>query len=106
MVGACIGPGTSEFLRNINVDISFIGTSSIDLEKGITTPTFEKADVKKQMIKAAGKSVLVTDSSKFGITKFAKICDLEDFDLIITDNKLPASILKELEKLEINIKLV
>ena len=105
-IGACIGPGAVEFLRNINVDISFIGTSSIDLERGLTTPTLEKAAVKKEMIRAAQKSILVTDSSKFGIRKFAKICNLEDFDLIITDSNIPEQVLKELNKLEVNIKVV
>lgn len=105
-VGACIGSRASEFLRNINVDIGFMGASSIDVKKGVSTPTFEKADVKKQMIKSSKKIVLVADSSKFGQTSFAKICSVDEFDIIITDCDIDRKILKKLKKVQRNIKLV
>ena len=104
--GTCLGSHTVEFLKNINVDISFIGTSSITMEKGISTPSFEKADVKKQAIKSAKRSILVTDSSKFGKESFARVCDLDEFEMIITDRDLDEEIYEALEKQNIKIKRV
>lgn len=104
-IGACIGSKASDFLRGINVDIGFMGASSIDIKRGVTTPTIEKAEVKKQIIKSSKKVILVADSSKFGRTNFAKICMLDEFDLIITDDNIDKKILEELKSLQINIKL-
>lgn len=104
--GTCLGSRTVEFLKGINVDIGFIGTSSATIEKGLSTPTFEKADVKRQAIKSAKKSILVTDSSKFGKESFAKVCNLNEFDLIITDKDLDKETYEILKKQNINTKLV
>lgn len=105
-IGACIGSRASDFLRDINVDIGFMGASSVDIERGVTTPTIEKAEVKKQIIKSSEKVMLVTDSSKFGRTSFAKICSIDEFDLVITDSNIDKKILEELKSLKINIELV
>lgn len=105
-IGACIGSRASDFLRNINVDIGFMGASSVDIERGITTPTIEKAEVKKQIIESSEKVILVTDSSKFGRTSFAKICSIDELDLVITDDNIDKKILEELKSLQINIELV
>jgi DeoR/GlpR family transcriptional regulator of sugar metabolism len=104
--GTCIGAKATEFLRDINVDISFIGASSVDIERGMSTPTFEKSEVKLQMIKSTEKSVLVTDSSKFGKRSFSKVCDLNEFDLIITDSNIKNELIEKLKAQEINIKIV
>lgn len=104
--GTCLGSHAVEFLKKINVDICFIGTSSITIEKGISTPIFEKADVKKQAIKSAKRSILVTDSSKFGKESFAKVCNLDEFDLIITDLNLDEETYRILKRQNINIQLV
>lgn len=105
-IGACIGSKAFDFLRNINVDIGFMGASSIDLEKGITTPTFDKAEIKKQIIKSSEKVVLVADSSKFNRVSFAQICKVDDFDLIIIDNNIDEKTLKRLKDMKLNIELV
>lgn len=104
--GTCLGSDTVKFLEKINVDISFIGTSSVTVENGISTPTFEKADVKKQGIKSAKRSILVTDSSKFGKESFTKVCSLDDFDLIVSDLDLDKEVYEMLKKQDINIELV
>lgn len=104
--GTCLGSHTIEFLKGINVDIGFIGTSSITLENGVSTPTFEKSDVKKQAIKSAKKSVLVVDSGKFGKESFAKVCNVDEFDLIITDIDLNKKTYEILKSQNVNVKLV
>lgn len=104
--GACLGNKAVEFLKSINADIAFVGTSSVNIEKGITTPSMDKAEWKKQMISSAERSILVTDSLKFGKSSFVNICALDKFSLIITDKNLDKDIQIELENLNIEIKLV
>lgn len=103
---SCLGSNAVDFLKNINADISFIGSSSIDAEHGITTPSLLKSDLKKQMMKCSDKSILVADSSKFGKKSFIKVCDLNNFDQIITDNNLNEHTIAEIKNKKINIVLV
>ncbi len=104
--GACLGNTTIEFLQNINADIAFVGASAIDIQKGITTPTMDKAQWKKEIIKCAERAILVADSLKFGKVSFAKICSLNRLDLIITDTGIDDEIRQEFENLDVEIKLV
>jgi DeoR/GlpR family transcriptional regulator of sugar metabolism len=104
--GTCIGTNALDFLNKINVDIAFIGASSIDVEKGMTTPTFEKAKIKRQIIDSAETSILVSDSSKFGKKSFVKVSSLKELNMIITDDKIDKDILEEIKKHQINIKVV
>ncbi|WP_442961199.1 DeoR/GlpR family DNA-binding transcription regulator [Pseudogracilibacillus sp. SO30301A] len=84
-IGALFGPLTEHTIKNIHVDLLFLGTHAVDPEAGLTSTTFEKAYIKKLMIEAAETTWLVTDSSKFGQKSFAKICDLSNINGVITD---------------------
>lgn len=101
-----LGSHAVEFLKNINADISFIGSSSVDVEHGITTPSPSKADIKKQMIKCSNKRILVADSSKFQKIGFIKVCNLNEFHKIITDDDLDKNTIKEIRNNNIKLILV
>ncbi|MGL4283444.1 DeoR/GlpR family DNA-binding transcription regulator [Eubacterium aggregans] len=87
-VGVCLGKHAEKFFRGINADIAFLGASAIDVEMGVSSPSLEKAALKQQILECAKLRVLISDSSKFGRVSFAKICDLDRIDQIITDDAL------------------
>lgn len=84
--GACIGARAQKFFEEVYADIVFIGTSSLNADAGITTPSMDKAELKKKMLAAGEKKVLVADSSKFNKKSFAKVADIQHLDLVITDS--------------------
>lgn len=88
-VGALYGPQAEELLRQIHVDIFFLGAHAVD-HSGVTAPTFEKAIIKKLMINAAHTTWLICDSSKFHHKSFAAVCNLSELEGIITDNSNPS----------------
>ncbi|QZY55608.1 DeoR/GlpR family DNA-binding transcription regulator [Crassaminicella profunda] len=104
--GTCLGSDAKEFIEKIYVDIAFIGTSSVDVEKGLTTPSLEKAKIKKQIIDSADEAILVTDHWKFEKKGFAKICSLDRLDRIITDKGIDQRILEEIKNLGVIVELV
>jgi hypothetical protein len=55
-------------LREIFVDVAFLGSNGVSLEHGITTPDAAEADIKRLILKAAKKRVLLADHSKVGVT--------------------------------------
>jgi len=85
-VGSMYGTQTVDMLENIKVNVSFVGTQAMDIDEGIFAPTIEKAKVKRLMMQCGHSAYLVVDSSKLNHTAFSKICELEDFTGIITDD--------------------
>jgi DeoR/GlpR family transcriptional regulator of sugar metabolism len=84
-LGTIYGEHAQEFLSKIRVDTCFIATSSIDIEWGLSSPTIEKANLKRLMMRAADQVVLVADHSKFYKKSFARIAKVDELDIIITD---------------------
>jgi len=101
-----VGTVTENFIRETHVDIAFIGADGIDMTGGVTNANFAELGVKQLMIKAAMRSVVVADHSKFGRVALARICNLEDVDLLITDTGLDDEMKNRLRKLSIMLETV
>jgi len=101
-----VGTMTENFLRDTHVDIAFVGADGIDLAGGVTNANFEEVGVKRLMLKSAMRSVIVADHSKFGRIALARICDLTDADLLVTDDGLDGEMLHRIGKLSVQIELV
>lgn len=69
----------------INADVVFLATNGFSPKCGLTTPDLSEAAVKRAMISAARRVVLLADSTKFGQEHFARFGDLAQVDLLITD---------------------
>lgn len=92
-----IGNYSMGFLSNITCTKCFLGVDGIDMDFGITTSNIEEADLNKSMMRVSIRTIVLCDSSKFRNKGFAKICDIDDIDIIITDDGIPASMKSELE---------
>ena len=66
----------------------------------------EEAQLNKRMLSAAEKIILLVDSSKFGKKSFAKICDLDQIDEIITDRGISPSLIEKLEEKGIKVTVI
>ncbi len=97
-IGALHGPATHHFLKNIHVDLFFLGAHALDIDAGVTAPTLEKSLVKQLMIGAAESTWLLADSSKFKQKAFSKVCDLKSLSGFITDNEVPKARREELDE--------
>ncbi|NGP45157.1 DeoR/GlpR transcriptional regulator [Bacillaceae bacterium SIJ1] len=98
-VGAFIGSHVQELLRQIKVDIVFIGANAIHLSEGISTPTLEKSHIKRLMLKSARSKWIVADHSKFNKRSFAHVCDFDEVNGIITDSQIDEHTKEQLEKI-------
>ncbi len=91
-----------EFSENVLDSLSFsklyLGVDGIDFDYGITTTDIREAQVNRKMMQAAQKTIVVADSSKFGRRGFAKIANLDDIDLIITDKNVSPATIHKLEE--------
>lgn len=105
MTGGTLQPGQHSLLdpmaglvlQQIKATTLFLGCNGIDTDGNITTPLLAEREMKKLMISAAQRRVVVADSSKFGTTSLARVCDVEDIDLVLTAGEPDPHILDVLE---------
>ena len=91
-VGAVFGTYAENMLKEIHVDILFLGAHAVHSTLGITSATFEKASIKREMINSSEAVYLVVDAQKFGKKAFAKIAGIDCVTAIITDQTLPEEV--------------
>ena len=84
-------------LADIYVDVAFLGTNGCSVERGLTTPDPAEAAVKRAMIGAARRSIVLADHTKVGNDYLARFGRLADIDLLITDAGLNEDLVAEVE---------
>jgi DeoR family fructose operon transcriptional repressor len=75
-------------LSETYVDVAFLGTNGISVERGLTTPDVAEAAVKRAMLRAARRAVVVADHTKVGNDCFARFGQLDEIDTLVTDDGL------------------
>jgi len=95
---AMVGPTAEQALRELAVDIAFVGVNGISPEFGFTTPNQEEAQVHRLMLHRARRAVILSDSSKFGRVAFARIASAQEVHTLITDNLAPAPVVEALRQ--------
>ncbi|REJ09850.1 DeoR/GlpR family DNA-binding transcription regulator [Halobacillus trueperi] len=78
------GASVIERLKSYHVDQAFIGVVGISAS-GLSIAHEEDGMVKRNMIKQAEQVIVLADHTKFGVTEFFTFAELEDVDVIITD---------------------
>lgn len=100
------GAYAENMLRDFFCSKLFLGVDGIDLDFGLTTTNSAEAQLNRMMMKAAQKTILLADSSKFGKRGFGKICEWQDIDQVITDSGIPSYIAKILEDGGVEVTIV
>jgi DeoR/GlpR family transcriptional regulator of sugar metabolism len=83
-----VGPLTLRAIKSINANIAFITVTGLSLTKGLTTRNMDSAEVKRAMMGAAEKIVLVMDSSKMNKHTLTTVAMLNEIGILVTDTGL------------------
>jgi len=84
----------------------FLGVDGIDLDFGITTTNANEARLNRAMIASAQKVIVLADSSKFGRKSFGKIAEMNQIDILVTDQNINPRLVERLESLGIKVIIV
>ena len=101
-----VGKYAEMILSGFSFSKLFLGVDGIDLEFGISTTDMREAEINRAMMQTAQKTIVLADSTKFGRRGFAKISNIEDVDMIITDSRLPEATRQQIEAIGIDIVTV
>ncbi|RZS39219.1 DeoR family transcriptional regulator [Herbihabitans rhizosphaerae] len=94
---ACVDPWALESLAQSYVDVAFVATNGISVQRGLTTPDQAEAAVKKAMIASARRTVLLADHTKLSSDHLCRFADLGEIDTFITDTGVDERIAAEIE---------
>ena len=62
--------------------------------------------ITKKMMQSSQTRIVLADSSKIGQRGFARICEVEDIDILITDNGISEEAKQRIEKLGVKLIIV
>ncbi|HUC92429.1 MAG TPA: DeoR/GlpR family DNA-binding transcription regulator [Paenibacillus sp.] len=92
-----VGPQAEIELQKYNAHYVFLGSSGISMRKGFTSSDIYEAEIKKAMIAAGQKAVILADHSKFLRHALVSFSSFDDVDIVITTDLVDPDILRELE---------
>lgn len=82
------GDRSADYFRGLFVQKLFLATAAIDLDAGLTYPSLSDIPVKRAMIGAAEKTILVADSAKIGARSFSALGGIELVHVLLTDDAI------------------
>ena len=100
------GRWTVEFIGDLNFDTAFVSSAGVTLDAGLTTSRRPLADVVNAARAAAGSTVGLIDSSKFGRASLVTIAPAQELDLIVTDGDLPESVAEQYRTEGVRLEIV
>lgn len=96
------GPLTVQAVSSMRADLCIMSSSAVH-DGYCYHPDATVAQTKRAMLKAADRSILLVDHTKFARTALHRVGPLEDFDTIITDSLTPVEILDDLRRRQLDV---
>jgi DeoR family glycerol-3-phosphate regulon repressor len=87
---ALVGPIATGALKQLHLDLLFLGVHGMDADAGFTTPNLLEAETDRAFVAAARKVVVLADHTKWGLQGISTIAALDDADEVISDAGLGA----------------
>lgn len=100
---AVVGEPALATLQNLRADIAFMGTNELSVEGGLTTSDPREAEVKRSMMQAAAKTVVLCESSKIRSPRTPSFASLDCVDVVVTDRNVPAHFANQLDPYQIHM---
>lgn len=83
-----LGPPGREVLAGLSVDLALIGAHALG-PRGFSDTALDLAALKRSMLDAARRTILLADGSKFGRRAFCEIAEYGQVGALVTDREPP-----------------
>ena len=101
-----VGPQVEQALQEMHVDILFAGTDGLTVESGMSTDNVSEVGLLRTMAGRADRVVVVTDSSKIGVSNLQMILSLNEIHALITDSEAPEAFVEAVRDQGIKVTVV
>ena len=95
------GPMATATMRDLWLDVMFVGTIGLDVEAGLTCHSDAEAVVTRTMIGHSRRVVGVTSADKIGVRAMAAICPLAALTDLVVAGEVPARVREHLREHEV-----
>ena len=102
---ALVGPVAVTALRQLHLDLLFLGVHGMSERAGYSTPNLLEADVNRAFVDAAHRLVVLADHTKWGQVGLSTIVPLEDADVVVSDTSLARDARMRLSELVGDLRL-
>ncbi len=101
-----VGVIAEDSLRQLNADVLLLGTSAVDEQLDVWDSTMVEVPIKRAMIAASHRVVLLADAAKFSNPGHIRVCPAAAVDDIITEAPVPSNRHDALEIADIEVRVV
>jgi DeoR family transcriptional regulator, fructose operon transcriptional repressor len=92
-------------LAALRVDVAFVGTNGLSVERGLSTPDPAEAAVKRAICLAAAQTVVLADHTKLDQESAVRFAAIDEFDVLVSDRGLSAFARRALEEADVEVVL-
>jgi DeoR family transcriptional regulator, glycerol-3-phosphate regulon repressor len=90
--GAAFGVSAIEFVSRFSVAHAVISTGAVHPGAGIMDYDLEEAEFARMVLSRGGRSLVITDHSKFGRQGLVQVCGFSGFNELVTDRAPPKEV--------------
>jgi DeoR family myo-inositol catabolism operon transcriptional repressor len=84
-----VGANTLDELSKMAINLVFLASTGVTLERGLTNTTYFEVEVKQTVARQNKNLVLMADHTKFGHDALLTFCNFEDLSAVVTDQPSP-----------------
>jgi DeoR/GlpR family transcriptional regulator of sugar metabolism len=101
-----VGPLAERSLNMYHVNKAFISCKGVHIEGGLSDSNEWQALLKRQMMLISDQTILMADSTKFGVRTFAHITEIGQVSCVLTDSNLDEAYSRAVEEKGVKIQTV
>ncbi|WP_374313838.1 DeoR/GlpR family DNA-binding transcription regulator [Microbacterium sp.] len=105
LTAAAVGADTVRAIEGMRPDVAFLGTNGVSADFGLSTPDPEEAAVKRAIVRAARRVVVVADAEKHDRELLVGFASLADIDVLVTDAAPAPELAAALAEAEVEVWL-
>lgn len=99
---AMVGPQTITAIEGHRVDLAVLGTNGLTGD-GVSTPDHDEAATKSAFVHSGRRVAVLADSAKFDAISLVRFAELDQIDVLITDDAPEESLSVDLETAEVEV---
>jgi DeoR family transcriptional regulator of aga operon len=101
-----VGSLAESTFNHVNIGTAVVGADGLTADGGLTTHDEIEARTNAAMITRARRVIAVCDSSKIGNATLAKMADVADVDILVTDSDLDPAQLSAIRAAGVDVQIV
>jgi DeoR family transcriptional regulator, aga operon transcriptional repressor len=93
-----VDPLAAHILDQISANTLLLGCNGVHPTGGITNINLPEAQIKRRMVKAARRRIVVADGSKIGRIELAHVCGVDQVEVLVTDESASPAVLASIRE--------